>query len=127
MKLAVVSDDGRTIAAHFGRAKGFIIYNIENNAVLGSEYKINNFTGHALGMADAGEANHHHGAILSALSDCNAVISGGMGPRIYQDLRNAGIEALLTSEGDAEGAVRLYLQGRLVNQTDLQCKHHKTP
>ena len=28
MKVAIASDDGRTIAAHLGRARGFIIYEV---------------------------------------------------------------------------------------------------
>jgi predicted Fe-Mo cluster-binding NifX family protein len=37
MKIAVVSDDLKTISAHFGRAQYYLIYTIEDGKVIGQE------------------------------------------------------------------------------------------
>jgi predicted Fe-Mo cluster-binding NifX family protein len=39
------------------------------------------------------------------LSDCKAVISHGMGRRIYDDLKGAGIKALVTDETEVQKIV----------------------
>lgn len=123
MKIAIASDDEKTISSHFGRTRGFAVFNIEGGAVTSKEYRPNTFTGHARGL----EGNHHadhHGPILNALSDCKAVISNGMGRRIYDDLQSIGIEVFITDERDVESALKLYLSGKLIDKPEKSC-HHK--
>ena len=64
-----------------------------------------------------------HGPILEALKDCNVVISKGMGMRIYNDLKQVGIEVYITSEIDAKTAAELYLKNELVDNPELGCDH----
>ncbi|MEM2970713.1 MAG: NifB/NifX family molybdenum-iron cluster-binding protein, partial [Candidatus Bathyarchaeia archaeon] len=120
---AIASDDQIKIAPHFGRTKGFVVFEVENGEVKSKEYRKNTFTGHARGL----EGNHHadhHKAILEALSDCQVVISNGMGRRIYDDLKGANIKAFITEETEVERALSLYLQRKLTDRPELSC-HHK--
>jgi predicted Fe-Mo cluster-binding NifX family protein len=123
MKIAVASDDEKTIASHFGRTRGFLVFEIEDGEIKSREYQLNTFTGHARGLEGAGHALDRHGPILAALADCNAVISHGMGRRIYADLKQAGIEAFIVEETEAEKAVGLYLRGELADKPELGCEH----
>ncbi len=50
MKIAIASNDGKRISAHFGRSKGFVIFEIENGEIKNREYIPNTFTGHARGI-----------------------------------------------------------------------------
>jgi predicted Fe-Mo cluster-binding NifX family protein len=126
MKIAVATDDKKTIASHFGRAEGFMIYLAQDGEILSGEFRPNLFTGHSLGLENQGTAHHSHGPILAALCDCTVVISHGMGQRIYNDLSESGIEALITDENDCEQAAQLYIAGKLVNRPELGCDHkHK--
>jgi predicted Fe-Mo cluster-binding NifX family protein len=84
---------------------------------------LNTFSGHARGLEGAGHEIDRHGLILSALRDCTAIISHGMGQRIYQDLHHAGIEAIITDETDAEQALQLYVDGELEDRPELGCRH----
>ena len=61
--------------------------------------------------------------ILSALSDCKAVISHGMGRRIYDDLKEAGIEVFITDEMDVQKAFDLFMTGELIDRPELGCSH----
>ncbi|HID40066.1 MAG TPA: iron-molybdenum cofactor biosynthesis protein [Calditrichaeota bacterium] len=123
MKIAIASDDGRTIAGHFGRTRGFIFYEIENGQIINREYRPNDFTGHARGMSGQSHEMDRHGPILSALADCRAVISQGMGRRIYDDLQSAGIEAFIVGETDTDKAVELYIKQELKDNPDEGCEH----
>jgi predicted Fe-Mo cluster-binding NifX family protein len=125
MKIAIVSDDEKTISLHFGRTRGFLIYQVVENKVVEQEYRLNTFTGHASGMAGHGQGMDKHGAIINALKDCQVIISHGMGRRIYDDLCQAGIEVYITEEQDAQKALDLYIQGQLVNRPELGCDHGK--
>ena len=123
MKVAVVSDDGETITAHFGSARGFVIYEVADGQVREEEYRMNTFTGHIRGLERGAHSADRHGPILEALADCRAVISGGMGRRIYNDLIQAGIEPCVTDEPDARKAAELYLKGELVHNKEFRCNH----
>lgn len=123
MKIAIASDDERTISSHFGETKGFVVFEVEGKEVKNREFRPNTFTGHARGLEGAGHEIDRHGPILSALSDCKAVISHGMGRRIYDDLKSAGIEVFVTDETDVLRAFDLYVQGKLTDNPERSCSH----
>lgn len=123
MKIAIASNDQKTISAHFGRTAGFIIYNVENDTIKGTEYRKNDFTFHAKGMIDAPHNIDRHAPILNALNDCEVVISNGMGRRIYEDLKSANIEAYIVQETEAEEAINLYINNELKDNPDKGCEH----
>ena len=123
MKIAIASDDERTISSHFGQTRGFVIFEVEGKKVKNREYRPNTFTGHARGLESAGHEIDRHGLILSALSDCKAVISHGMGRRLYDDLKGAGIEAFVTDETEVQKALDLYLNGTLIDRPERGCSH----
>ncbi len=123
MKVAIASDDGKIISSHFGRTKGFAIYGIEGTVIKTQAYLENTFTGHARGLEGADHGIDRHGPILEALKDCQVVISHGMGRRIYDDLESAGIEVFVTDETDVQKAVNLFINDKLINNTDLVDDH----
>jgi len=131
MKVAVASDDGREICQHFGRTRGFAVFEIENNVIKSKEYVPNTFTAHAVNN-NAGEHKHHangpghvhsHDSILNALKDCKAVICCGMGQRLVVDLQNAGIEPIRTNVTDVDQSVDLYIQQVLKDDPKIVCGH----
>lgn len=124
MKIAIASDDEKNVASHIGRVRGFVIYEIEDKKIKNKEYRINDFTGHKRGL----EGKHHidhHAPIIEALKDCKAVISSGMGKRIYDDLKNAGFEVYITKESEVEKVVDLYINNKLVDYYEELVCHHK--
>ena len=123
MKVAIATDDEINIAEHFGRARGFIIYDVKDAKIRDKQFRVNNFTGHAQGLHGSGHSPDRHKVILKALSDCNVVISRGMGQRIYNDLRNAGIQAFIVNESNTTEAVQNYLDDKLFNHPDKKCNH----
>ncbi len=123
MKIAIASDEGKIISSHFGQTRGFVVFDVEGKDVKSREYRPNTFTGHARGLEGTGHEIDRHGPIISALSDCKAVISHGMGRRVYDDLKGAGIEALVTDETEVQKALGLYLTGALIDRPERGCSH----
>ena len=124
MKIGIASDDQVMIAQHFGRTRGFVIADILENTVRSKSYRVNDFTVHMQGGDhDHGEHGHSHSAILDALADCDLVIARGMGQRIYDDLKQAHIQALITSEETVENAVQAFLKGALTDHPEQSCQH----
>ena len=123
MRIAVASDDGTTISSHFGKTRGFVIFDVVDGRVIKRSYIKNTFTGHARGLSGADHSVDRHGPILQSLKDCKAVIAHGMGQRIYDDLRSVEIEAFIVNETEADEAIRLYLQKRLKDHPAAGCKH----
>lgn len=132
MKIAVPSNDGLLLSAHFGRSKGFIVFETNKQDIINEEYRPNSVTGHALGLHhehehghdhNHGEHSHSHTGILGVLADCEIVIAGGMGQRLYNDLQAANKKVYVTREENAREAVKLMLQDQLDSNPDICCKH----
>lgn len=120
MKVAVASDDGKTISSHFGRSKGFVVFEIEDGKILDKKYVPNTFTGHARGSHHEGLHHHDsHVSIIENLRDCEAVISHGMGRRLYDDLTSVGIKVYVTEKTDVDEAIELYIKRELRNASEL--------
>ena len=134
MKIAIPSNDKQTISAHFGRTEGFVILTIEEGKVQKSEYYINDFTGHSQGLHhehdhshDNGHSQasiqHSHQGIFGAIGDCQVVIAGGMGRRLYTDFEQRKIKVFVTRERNIEKAVQLFLTENLDNDSEKCCDH----
>ncbi|OQX97786.1 MAG: iron-molybdenum cofactor biosynthesis protein [Bacteroidetes bacterium 4572_128] len=124
MKIAVPSNDNKTVSAHFGRTKGFVFFEIENNEILKKSYKENKCTGHAKHeVHEHGSHEHSHVGIFQALGDCKVVIAGGMGKRLYNDFQKEKIEVFVTKEKNIDKAIELFLSKKLDNNSHICCSH----
>jgi predicted Fe-Mo cluster-binding NifX family protein len=124
MKIAIASDDEIKIAPHLGKTNGFVVVDLEFGNIKSREYRKNDFTEHKIGLKDNIHEPGRHGQILTALKECRAVISRGMGRRLISDLEVAGIETYLTKEEDVARAIFLYTEGKLDNNPELGCIHN---
>ncbi len=107
MKIAITSQNRKTITQHAGRCRKFYVFNIENSQILSKELlerpKAQSF------RDSPSEAPH-------PLDDVNALIAGGMGEGLMRRLSQKGIKCLVTTEDDPERAVSLYLGGVLPSE-----------
>ena len=112
MRIAVASDDRKTISHHFGSALGFEIFEIKDNRVINQEYRKN--IGKSTG--ECGSCNHD--IMINNIKDCDVLISYGMGRRIYDDLIKNNIQAVVTDEESVDAAVKRFIKKELENRTD---------
>jgi predicted Fe-Mo cluster-binding NifX family protein len=129
MRIAVASDDGISIAAHFGRCAVFVIFDIADQKATEVEQRPNS-GGHHHNQGDCTHDDHEnpthsHESFLSALHDCQAIICRGMGRRAVADLTARGITpAIITSDISAHQAAELFACGRLNASNDSTCCSH---
>jgi predicted Fe-Mo cluster-binding NifX family protein len=127
MKIAVVTDDHRTISAHFGRAVYYEVFTISDGKVTGRETlpkpSHNQFAnephdelGFAHGQGPAAESRHAR--MFTPILDCQFLLAGGMGQGAYDGLKEVGVQPVVTDIRDIEQAVKDYLDGKLVDHTE---------
>lgn len=123
MKIAVVTDDSKTISAHFGRAQYYAVFTIVENQItereLRSKANHSHFFREGHGHSHGGEhgtdpaAHRRHEAMFETISDCQVLIARGMGTGAYQGLRTGGIRPIVTDVETIEEAVSAYLSASL--------------
>ena len=102
MKIAVASDNAVDIADHFGRSRCFIIFELQDGVIKGTEIRANSHTAFARGEC-AGEGHethahgHDHAGVVGLLKDCEAILCHGMGWRAAEELKANGIRALMVA------------------------------
>jgi predicted Fe-Mo cluster-binding NifX family protein len=114
IKIAIPTNDGKTISRHFGQSKAFLVVSFEDGEITGQELRE---------LPDAGDDDHHHhdhdhnhehghgqgqgrgrgmggnpahASKFDHISDCQYLIGGGMGQAAVQRLNGMGIQVALT-------------------------------
>ena len=130
MKIAVITDDGKTISQHFGRARQYLVVTVEGGRILGQELrdKVGHHTFAPHQPASDPHAGPHgfdpvsrnrHAQMLGTIQDCQAVLAGGMGLGMQQNLEEVGIRPVLTDLQDIQEAVQAFIDGRLTQRPEL--------
>ena len=127
MKIAVVTDDGRAISRHFGRAARYAVVTVVGDAVVASELRPKSAPhreseGHA--GASAGDhagpdAHDRHLAMIGPIADCTWVVAGGMGRGAYAHIAAAGLRPVVTTLESIQQAAVACAAGRIVDHVEL--------
>lgn len=107
MKIAVTSQNRKTITEHAGRCRKFWIFSIDNNTIIDKQL-----------LELPKEQCFHESSPHEPhpLDNIDILIAGSMGQGIIRRLGQKGIQGIVTSENDPENAVTLYLNGALVSE-----------
>lgn len=127
MKVACVSDDLRTISAHFGRAQYYVVVTVEDGKIVDREVRdrignrhsaphVVHDTGAGRGMDPA--SHERHVSMTEVIRDCEALIARGMGRGAYISMEQVGIKPVATDVEEIDEAVLAYAEGRLENRND---------
>lgn len=130
MKIAVITDDGKLISQHFGRAAYYLVCTIEDGKVTAKEMRdklghthLSNES-HGDNQSSAGRgmdpASHDkHLRMADVISDCTALICGGMGMGAYNSMRSLNIQPIVTDQSDIDEVVQAYINGSLIDHSEL--------
>ena len=130
MKIAVITDDGKTISQHFGQAPYYLVLTIEEGKIVnremrdkmghnqfGDEPHVEEPHGEGHGMDPASHTKHIN--MAQAIADCKVLLCGGMGKGAYESMRQLNIQPVVTEFRDIEIAVQAFIDGKLIDHTEL--------
>ncbi len=128
-KIAAITDDGKTISQHFGRAAYYLVATIENGQIVNRELR--NKLGHAHfvnqphpeeqpGQQHGMDAASHnkHLQMAEVIADCQALLCRGMGMGAYESMKVSGIRPVVTDIASIDEAVMAYVEGSIVDQVE---------
>jgi predicted Fe-Mo cluster-binding NifX family protein len=129
MKIAAITEDGKTISQHFGRAPYYQVMSVEEGQIVNRELR--DKLGHAHfahephapgppGQPHGTDpaAQSRHARMAESIADCEALLCGGMGMGAYQSMKELGIRPIVTDIQSIDEAVTAYVEGRIVDQVD---------
>ncbi len=129
MRIAVITDDGNNISRHFGRAPFYAVFTVEDGEIVKREMR--DKMGHHQFVHEDGLVDEHgrhgfgpgsqerHASMAQAITDCDVLLCGGMGWGAFESMKQAGIKTVVTDITDIGEAVQAYLDGTIVERTDL--------
>ena len=128
MKIAVITDDERTISQHFGRAPYYVVVTIENGQIVNRERRDKMGHAHFANEPHAEEPGHPHGfgpqahnrhlQMAEAIADCEALLCGGMGRGAYESMLARNIKPVVTDIPLIDEAALAYAQGKIVDRVE---------
>ncbi len=129
MKIAVVTDDGVSVAQHFGRARYYQVFTVEHDIVIAKELRDRAGTlhHHAGSHHDHDHGSHHgvgpaaedrHAGMISQITDVDILLAGGMGQGARSALSEAGITVIATDHTETASAVTEYVNGTLQHREE---------
>ena len=127
MKVAAITDDGKTISQRFGRASYYLVATIEAGQIV--ERQLRDKLGHAHfanqphepeppGQMHGMDAASHdkHLQMAESISDCEALLCGGMGMGAYQSMLARGIKPVVTAIRNIDQAVIAFVERKIEDQ-----------
>ena len=130
MKIAAITEDGKTISQHFGRAPYYLVLTIEEGKIVNREMRdkmghnhfheqVHSEESAAKGHGMDAQSHDKHVSMAQTIADCKALLCGGMGMGAYESMRRLNIQPVVTDLGDIEAAVQAFIDGKLIDHTEL--------
>ena len=122
MKIAFVTDDGKSICKHFGRASKYLVLEVrdgkEESRELRDKLGHNHF--HKPGEDHIETHDHNslenhgkHLQMVAAIEDCAVVIAGGMGQGAVRSIQSMGMDVYTTRLDSIEDALKEFHGGEV--------------
>jgi predicted Fe-Mo cluster-binding NifX family protein len=129
IKVAAITDDGKTISQHFGRAQYYLVVTVENGQIVHRELRDKLGHAHFANQPHAEEqpgqphgmdaASHNkHLQMAESIADCEALLCRGMGMGAYESMKVVGIRPVVTDIIVIDEAVKAYIEGNIVDQVE---------
>ena len=128
MKIAFITEDGKTISQHFGRAPFYLVVEVKEGVIhdqemrdkLGHQQFADQSHHHVHGQGSGTDQASHdkHKHMAQAIQDCDVLICGGMGMGAYQSMQAIGITPQVTQLTSIDDALQTFLTGELRDETD---------
>lgn len=121
MLLAMPTDDRKTLAAHFGPAAEFAVFEIENGAARLVEFRPNRHE-HRTTEDERGDVQSHIGDFSGPLKGVGVLICSGFGRRAQGAMEALGIKVVFAPADELENLAGRLARGELVSG-ESACEH----
>ena len=129
MKIAAITDDGKTISQHFGRAAYYLVATVEDGQIVNRELRDKLGHSHFANQPHPEEqpgqphgmdavSHNKHLQMAEAIADCEALLCCGMGMGAYESMKTRGIRPVVTDITAIDEAVMAYVGGDIVDQVE---------
>lgn len=130
MKIALITDDGKTISQHFGRANYYAVLTVENGQIVQREMRDKlshtHFAAQEHDHAHQADARHgfdpasqnRHAQMSETIADCEALLCRGMGAGAYESMKARGIRPIVTDVEAIDEAALAYSRGELLDHIE---------
>jgi predicted Fe-Mo cluster-binding NifX family protein len=129
MKIAAITDDGKTISQHFGRAPYYMVVTVENEKIIHRDLREKLGHAHFVNQTHPEEqpgqphgmdpiSHNKHMQMAEAIADCKVLLCRGMGMGAYESMKMRGIRPVVTDIVIIDEAVMAYVQGNIIDQVD---------
>lgn len=129
MKIAAITDDGKTISQHFGRAQHYLVATVENGQIVECEMRDkmghDHFSnqpheGDKPGQPHGTDATSHnkHLQMTEAITDCEALLCRGMGSGAHESMKTRNIQPVVTDIANIDEAILAYANGQIVDHIE---------
>jgi predicted Fe-Mo cluster-binding NifX family protein len=128
MKIAVITDDEKTISQHFGRAPYYLVATVEDGKVVQRERRDKLGHSHFTDQPHTEEHGQPHGfdpasqdrhtRMAQAIADCEVLLCRGMGMGAYESMKSLGIRPIVTDIASIDEAIQAYLSGQILDHTE---------
>ena len=114
MKVAIPTDDQITITKRTGQSKGFMVYEVENNKIINSEYRENTQEEHDE------EKEHSHAKIIELLNDVNIFLIAAIGKHLKKDVDNSSLTYQIVQETELNEIINNYLKSQTMDKVKTE-------
>ena len=129
MKIAVATDNGKTISKHLGRAPHYLVYTVDGTEIVGKAWREKPGHGtpeheghdHHAGGVERGTGTYseiNHIQMMEVIQDCDAIIVAAVICGAYLEMKENNIQPYVTNVDDVEQAIRNWLDGQLVDYAE---------
>ena len=112
MRIAVSSDDKTSISYRLCKARGFMIYDVDDGQVRNQFYRCFSTPEYRRDSRELKKLVPNSHKIIEALLDCDVVISYAIDKDLRGKLEIAGIEVIQSKETDIEDALDVFIEER---------------
>lgn len=138
MKIAIVTDDGKTLCQHFGRATKYAVIDIQEGEIISRELrdKAGHHTfqhleghdhGHDHGQGRGMDAHSEdkHALMVQAILDCSVLLARGMGQGAKLSMEAANIKTFQVNFDLIDDAIAALINGSIDQHIyDQLCGDH---
>ncbi len=119
MKIAIPTRDGRRISSNIQSINGFNVYEISNGEIIAETYISRKSIENLEEETDQENLNEKELSLISAIWDCQIVISNGFGKLMFEELVKAHKEVYITEALDSRIAISHFVRQTLKNHPEL--------